>query len=184
MAGDDLRYHLVLYGIYYNDWKINFGGLVDHQHLLLEDYISDACSTEETSEASDTNRFLFPFHVKKKYFIEGIITGHITIASSTATSSVSSYRVSVCSLNEDTTDTELFTTGWVTVNDTLAWDSTYSVGDEMVYAFWMDAWEYATLGEYDRLYLKVEVDADNNAVLWNSNDSTYQDIYVDIPLRL
>ena len=191
MASDDLRYHLILYGIYYNDWKINFGGLSDHQHLLLEDYISDACSTEETSEASDTNRFLFPFHVKKKYFIEGIIKGHITVASSTATSHVTSYRVSVCSMNEDTTDTELFTTGWVSVDDTLGWDSTYSVPSiiegeegERVYAFWIDAWSYATLGEYDRIYLKVEANCDSTAVLWHSNDSTYQDIYVDIPLRL
>ena len=184
MAGDDLRYHLVLYGIHYNDWEVNFGSFADKKKLLVEDYISDACSTTETSEASDTNNFIFPFHVKKKYFIEGIIKGHITVASSTATSHVTSYRVSVCSMNEDTTDTELFTTGWVSVDDTLGWDSTYNVGDEMVYAFWIDAWSYATLGEYDRIYLKVEANCDSTAVLWHSNDSTYQDIYVDIPLRL
>jgi len=184
MTGDDLRYHLVLYGIYYNDWEINFGTFADHKKLLVGDYISDACSTTETSEASDTNKFIFPFHVKKKFFIEGTIKGHITVASSTATSHVTSYRVSVCSMNDDTTDTELFTSGWVTVNDDLAWDSTYSIGDEAVYAFWIDAWQYATLDEHDRIYLKVEIDADDTAVLWHSNDSTYQDIYVDIPLRL
>lgn len=184
MSGDDMRQHLVLYGFDYNDWTTKFGSFASHHKLLDEQYISDAASTVETSPASDTNMFLFPFHIKKKYFIEGTITGHITVASSTATSTVTSYRVSLCRMNEDTTDEELFSTGWVTVDDTLAWDSTYSVGEEAVYEFWMAAWDYATLGEFDRLYLKVEADCDNNAVLWHSNDSTYNDIYIDIPLRL
>ena len=128
--------------------------------------------------------FIFPHHIKKKYFIDGIISGQITIAASTVTSHITSYRVTICSMNEDTTDTELFTTGWVDVDDTLGWDSTYSVGDERVYSFWIDAWEYATLGEKDRIYLKVEAICDSTCVLWHSNDSTYNDLYVDIPLRL
>jgi hypothetical protein len=184
MSGDDMRQHLVLYGMDYDDWNINFGTFSGHTKILDEEYISDAASTTETSPANDTNMFIFPFHIKKKYFIEGTIKGHITVASTSATSTVTSYRVSLCSINEDTTDNELFSTGWVTVNDTLAWDSTYSVGEEIVYTFWIDAWEYATLGEYDRLYLKVEMDCDNYAVLWHSNDSTYNDIYIDIPLRM
>ena len=85
---------------------------------------------------------------------------------------------------EDMTDEELYTTGWVTVNDSLAWNSTYSIGSEMVYAFWIDAWEKSKLGEFDRIYVNVEINADDNAVIWHSNDSTYNDIFIDVPLRL
>jgi hypothetical protein len=185
MSGnDDMRQHLVLYGIHYNDWSITFGTFSNVNKILDEQYISDGATTTETSVASDTNMFIFPFHVKKKFFIEGTIKGHITVASTTATSTVTSYRVSLCSINEDTTDLELFSTGWVTVNDTLAWDAAYSVGEEKVYTFWIDAWEYAILSDKDRIYLKVQVNCDQYAVLWHSNDSTYNDIYVDIPLRL
>jgi hypothetical protein len=185
MSGnDDMRQHLVLYGFDYNDWTINYGTFASHHKILDEQYISDAASTVETSPASDTNMFIFPFHIKKKYFIEGTIKGHITVAATTATSSVTSYRVSLCRMNEDTTDVELYSTGWVTVNDTLAGEPIHGDGEEVVYEFWMDAWDYATLSSYDRLYLKVEMDCDEYAVLWHSNDSTYNDLYIDIPLRL
>ena len=180
-----MRFHLELYGIDYDHWSIDFGTFDSATKILIEDYISDATSTTETSVASDTNKFIFPFHVKKTYFIEGTIEGQITVASSVATSTVTSYRVTVCKVNDNTdTESELFTTGWVTVNDTLEWDSTYSVGEERVYGFWIDAWEYEKLEEYDRIFVKVEVNADSNAVLWHSNNSTYNDLYIDIPLRL
>ncbi len=179
-----MRYHLELYGIDYDDWSIDFGGFANKTKVMMENYISDATATTETSAASDTNKFIFPFHIKKKYFIEGTITGQITLASTTATSHVTSYRVTICKMNQDTSDDDLFTTGWVTVDDDLAWDSTYSIGEERVYTFWIDAWEYETLGEYDRIYVKVEADCEDTVVLYHSNDSTYNDLYVDIPLRM
>lgn len=185
IEGDEMRYHLELHGIDYDDWTVDFGTFSDHTMVMLEDYISDATSCTDTSAASDTNKFIFPFHIKKKYFIEGIILGQITLASSNATSHVTSYRVTVCSINESTnTESELFTTGWVTVNDDLDWDGTYSIGEERVYAFWIDAWNYVELGEYDRIFIKVESNCDNNCVLWHSNDSNFNDLYIDIPLRL
>jgi hypothetical protein len=183
MADDDMRNHLVLYGFHYNNWGVTFGRFSDNKKVLLEDYISDSCSTTETSVASDVNEFIFPFHIKKKYFIEGTIKGQITIAATTSTSTVTSYRVTLCKINENSDDLELFTTGWVTVNDTLTWDAIYSIGEEKVYSFWIDAWEYATLSEKDRIYLKVEVNSDKYGLLWHSNDSTYNDLYIDIPLR-
>ena len=183
---DDMRYYETFYGISPNDWEItDFGTFQNHHKILERQYISDATSCAETSAASDTNKFLFPHHIKKKYFIEGEISGHITIASSGATSTVTSYRVTVCKTNDNTnTDSELFSTGWVTVNTTLAWDGVYSIGEERVYPFWIDAWEYEELSEYERIFVKVEVNCDNNAVLWHSNDATYEDLKVEIPLRL
>ena len=65
MAADDMRYHLELHGIHYDDWEIDFGTFADHHKVLIEKYINDATSTTETSIATDTNKFIYPFHVKK-----------------------------------------------------------------------------------------------------------------------
>lgn len=181
---DDMRYYETFYGIYTYDWDIDFGSFNNHNKILERDYISDACSTKEYSNCSDTNEFIFNHHIKKIFFIEGEITGHITVASHGATSHVTSYRVTICKVHNDTTNTDLFTTGWRNINIDLAWDSTYSIGEERVLPFWIDAWEYAELNEYERIYIKIEFNADNNAVLWHSNDATYEDLKVEIPLRL
>jgi len=180
----DMRYYETFYAINTDDWGWTFGSFSDHNKVLVKDYINEGCVCAETSTATDTNEFIYPHHIKKKYFIEGVIEGHITIAASTATSTVTSYRVSVCKINQDSTKTELFTTGWKTVDTELAWDSTYSIGEERVYPFSIDAWEYATLDEYDRIYLKIEVSGSNTCVLWHSNDGTWEDVKLELPLRL
>jgi hypothetical protein len=184
MAADDMRYYETFYGIHTDDWVETFGVFADHHKLLVKEYINEGCSATETSTASDTNKFLYPQHIKKTYFIEGVIQGHITVAASTCTGTMTSYRVTVCKMNENTDDDELFTTGWVTVNDTLAWDAAYSIGDEMVYPFWIDAWNAKKLDEHERIYIKVETNSDNCCVLWHSNDSTWEDLKITIPFRL
>ena len=87
-------------------------------------------------------------------------------------------------MHEDNTASELATTGWVTVNDTLAWDSGLSVGDEIVYPFWIDIWEEQKITDNERLYLQVEVNCDNNCVLMHANDATWKDVWIAIPFRL
>ena len=181
---DDLRYVETFYGIDTSDWDIDFGSFSNHHKVLECDYISDASLCSDTSKASDTNMFIFPHHIKKTYFIEGEIVGHITVASSGATSHVTSYKVTVCKMHNDNTETELFTTGWKTININLAWDAAYSIGEERVLPFWIDAWNYEKLTEYERIFVKVEFNCDSNAVLWHSNDSTYEDLRIEIPLRL
>ena len=182
---DNMRYYRTFYGIYTNDWTEDFGSGVfsDNHYILVGDYISDGCDTTESSTCSSgvTLYFLYPHHIDKTYFIEGVIQGHITIAASLATSTVTDYRVTVCKVHTDGTETELFSTGVVAVNDTLTWDSTYSVGQERVYPFWIDAWGYKTLTEDERIYIKIEVTADDNAVLWHSNDATWEDLKLEIP---
>jgi len=185
MAGDDMRYYETFYGIHTNNWSVTFGSFSSHNKLLVKEYISEGCSTEEISEATlTTNKFIYPHHIKKTYFIEGVIEGHITVAASSATSTVTSYRVTIGKVNVSGTEDELYSTGWVTVNTTLDWDSTYSIGEEMVYPFWIDAWTHSELGEYDRIYVQVEVNGDNTCEIWHSNDSTWEDIKITIPLRL
>jgi len=48
----------------------------------------------------------------------------------------------------------------------------------------MDAWEAEKLVGTDRLYLKVETKGTNTLVLYHSNDSTWNDIKITIPLRM
>jgi len=191
----DMRYYETYFGIHTDDWSIDFGSFASHHKLLVKEYISDGCSCTTSSSATLTDlKFIYPQHIKKTYFIEGEITGHVTFIASTATAYLCSYRVTVCKMHEDTTDTELFTTGWVSVNKTLAWDSTYSVGDEAVLPFWIDAWEYEELSEYERIYVKVESTCSDNSscltciqstctniVLAHDNNATWQDLKITIP---
>jgi hypothetical protein len=183
-ASEDMRYYETFYGIHTNDWDVNFAIFSSHNKLLIKDYISEAAACTETSQCTDTDlKFLYPQHIKKVYFIEGVIVGHITVGASGATSHITNYRVTVCKIS-GSEDTELFSTGWKTVNLDLVWDSTYSVGDERVLPFWIDAWEYEKLDENERIYIKIEFTADNNAVLWHSNDATWEDLKIEIPLRM
>lgn len=194
---DDMRYYETFYGVNIDDFPVTFGSFSNHNKLLVKDYVSDGASCTTSSVATTTSEFLYPHHIKKTYFIEGVITGHITIGASTCTSVVTAYRVTLCKIDGDSqAKTELFSTGWVTIGDTLTWDSEYDVGDEMVYPFWIDAWEYEELSEGERLYLKVEVQAGVDpggfcddaqfvgARLWHSNDATWEDIKVEIPFRM
>lgn len=181
MAADDMRDYITFFGIETNDWDFTFGSFSNHNKLLKREYISDAADCQATSTASDKNEFVYQHHLKKTYFIEGVISGHVTFASSGATSHITEYRVTVGKINEDSTKSELFTTGWITVDDDLSWNSTYSIGQERVYPFEIDAWEKEKITEYDRIYVKVESNSDANCVLWHDNNQTFEDLKVEIP---
>jgi len=188
---------MTFHGIHLDDWGVNFGNFSDHHKLLTEEYESDGCNSTANSSATLTYKFLYPEHIKKVYFIEGTINGHVTFAASSATAYICKYRVSVCKVHENTDEDELFTTGWVTVDDTLAYNATYGVGEEKVYPFRIDAWENEELNEFERIYIKIEstcgdsanfsncsASACNDLVLWHSNDATWEDIKIEIPFKL
>ena len=205
----DMRMMQTFYGVHMDNISVTYGEssptyFLDHHKLLTKEYFNEGCSYTEHSTASGTNEFLYPHHIKKTYFIEGVIDGHVTFASSSATAYLCKYRVTVCKIDEASTLTELFTTGWVTVNDTLGWNAGYNIpsvveGEEgdMVYPFEIDAWEKEKLDENDRIYLKVQstCSADSNfisctqascsnVILWHANDATWMDIKITIPFIL
>ena len=186
MADDDFRYYETYYGIETDDWEETYPGFANHHKFLVKEYISEGCSCTSNSQATDTNEFLYPHYIKDIYFIEGVIMGHVTFGAGGCTSHITSYRLTVCKVHEDTTKTELFSTGWVTVNDDLDWDSGIGsgVGEDVVYPFWIDAWDYQELNRNERIYVKVETDSDNCCILWHSNDSTWEDLRVEIPFRM
>lgn len=185
MGSEDQREYVKYYGIYEYDWYANFGTFSNHHYLLVKNYISEGCSTLDSSEASLTHEFLYPHHIKKIYWIEGVAEGEICLAASGCTSTVTSYRVSICKMNLDNTPTELATTGWITVNDTLAWDAGLSIGEEMVYHYRIDTLQQEQKLEVnDRIYLKIEVKCNSCTHLMHSNDSSWTDIWIDVPFRL
>lgn len=183
MTKDDLRYYETFYGIHTNHLPAKFGAFPEtHFKRLVKDYISEGCTTEDSSSATDINEFLYPHHIKKKYFVEGIISGQITLAANTVTCSVTSFRVTLCKVHENTNKDELFTSGWIVVNDTLTYAD--NIGEERVYYFEMDAWEKAELGEKERLYVKVEVNADADTILMHSVIPKWEDLKIEVPFLL
>lgn len=186
MASDDQREFRTFFGVSLDDWTHTFGSFSNTHFILLNEYVSEGCSTTESSEASNTHSFLYPHHIKKTYYIEGVIEGEICLTASSATSTVTSYRISLCITYDGSSspDDELATTGWVTVDDTIIWDSGIGVGEEMVYHYWIDVWNEQKITELQRLYLKIEVNCNQYTHLMHSNDATWQDVWIDIPFRL
>jgi len=196
-VSDDTRFYMTFFGIHLNSWAVNFGLFSNHHKILSEEYVSDGCDSTDTSSATLTHKFLYLEHIKKIYFIEGTITGHVTFGASSATVRLCKYRVSVCKVHQNNDETELYSTNWVTVNDVLTWDNTYGIGQERVYPFRIDAWEYTELNEFERIYVKVESTCTDDAsfrtckasecgnlALWHSNDATWQDVMIELPFRL
>lgn len=184
MAVSDQREFITFYGFYDDDWEVVFGSFANHHYSLNRDYISEGCSTTESSLASTTHKFIYSHHIKKTYFIEGVIEGEICIAANGDTATVASYRVTLCKVHDSGLNNELVTTGWRSVNDTLAWDAGTGTGDEIVYHFRIDAWEKQKLTDKERLYIKIEVDSNEYAYLMHSNDKSWTDVWVDIPFML
>jgi len=189
MADDDFRVFETYYAVHISDWEETYPGFPNWHKLLVEEYINEGCSCATSSRASDINEFLYPHYIKETYFIEGVIKGHVSFACSGCTGYMTDYRVTVCRVNEDTTKHELFSTGWVTVDHTFGWDGTYpsiikGEEGEIVFPFWIDAWEYELLTKFDRIYLKIETTSNNCVVLWHSNDATWEDVKIEIPFKM
>jgi hypothetical protein len=183
----DTRYILTVYGIYTDDWNTDWGGLSDHKYHLVRDYVSDAASCTSTSVwNSDGVKFIYPFRIKQKYFIEGVIDGQITFVTSVISSQLSDYVIQLIKLHEDTTETVLATTGTISVNDSLP--SIAEVDTEIVYPFWIDVTDAKAMGENERIVVKVLWDTANSSTVtadishWNWPST--EDIKINIPLVL
>lgn len=197
MAMEDQRDFITFYGIKYDDWQITFGKFINHEEQLTMNYLHvDTDCVDYTAATSCTSgycidlEFVFPHHIKKQYYIEGVLEGEITVACGGGDSHVTDYRVSVWKTNEDTTYerlavTYLGTSEWISVNDDLNWDAGNSIGEEKVYHWWIDCWTAQALLEEDRLYLKIEVRGSNDKLLlMHANDPDWTDVWAKIPFRL
>jgi hypothetical protein len=184
MGLDEQRERIEFYGFRVNDWVVNFGDFTNHHDILDPEYISDASSTSDYSTATETHYFLYPYNIKKIYYIEGVIKGHITLAASGCTSTCTSYRVTLCKVDIADNHTELASTNWITPNTTLGWDAVYSAGEEIVYHFWIETDEEKKITENERLYMKIEIQGSACLVLMHSNDKTWEDVWIDIPFKM
>lgn len=193
MAGqDDERCYITFYGYELVDFPTTFSTFVDHKKILDTDYANEACTSDDSSVATGIHEFIYPYHLKKKYFIEGVAKGHVTFAADQCEATIKAFRVSIWKINGNTDEkTELFTTNWVQTDYTLAWDAVYGIGEEKVFQFRINCWEKATLDEFDRFYIRVETDTVNCTdpscdcmVLMHSNDSEWEDLKIEIPFRL
>ena len=197
MAVTDQRDFIIFYGIKYTDWMTTFGKFVDHRGILATKYLHIDCACSEYTHASSctpyycvTMEFLFPHHIKKQYYIEGVIQGEFTVACNGGNSQINDYRISVWKTNQDTTFERLAVTylgasEWISLNHSLTWDAGHSIGQERVYHWYIDCWTAQELKEHDRLFLKVEIRGTNNFLcLMHANDPDWEDIWAKIPFRL
>ena len=178
----DMREYYKFYGIYLDDWTSTFGGQTFQRHLV-RDWIDRAESEPSSTWVLAGRTFLFPHHIKKKYFLEGVIEGEITFGA-TAKSWVSNYRVTLFKLNADTVETDLATTGLIIPSNV-----TITAGDSLSYHYWIDTFNAKEIGEYDRLGVKVEwninsAKSGSTANIYHDYVSSEYDLWIDVPLIL
>jgi len=197
MGTEDQRDFITFYGIKLNDWTVTFGRFTLHEEILTMEYIHIDCDTSDYTQASScsigycvTLDFLFPHHIKKQYYIEGVLEGEFTVACNGGNSHVTDYRISIWKTNSDTTYERLAVTylaasEWITVNDALTWDAGNSIGQERVYHWFIDCWTAQELKENDRIFLRIEIRGSNNFLyLMHANDPDWTDVWAKIPFRL
>jgi len=188
LSYDDNRDFITFYGICTYNWGETYGTFSGTSYILVRDYISDGCSfcTSSTSGSTYTIKFLYPSYIKKDFWVEGTAQGHITFSATGRASSVTNYRVSICKINSDMTDEELFATGTKSIHSIdCVTGYRLALNDEIVLPFWINCTPEKRLGENDRIYMKVESTATNrNLKLCHDNSSTWEDFKIEIPFRL
>jgi hypothetical protein len=186
---DDLPYYETLFGIYTDDWTWSYGGLFYAvKYILTKEYLNEGCYTVDyTSLVTGTNTilFLYPHWIKKQCYIEGVIEGQLTLACDTDDATLTSYTVRLMKIDDVGVTEEIGTTGVITpTNVTLVWDVGTTTGEEIVYPFYITVSPEKKLLDKERIYVEVTiVAADNNLILYHSNDSTWEDFRIAIPFR-
>jgi hypothetical protein len=190
MSGDDLPFYETLYGMKVQDWFWSYGsGLFFESHYVMKkEYINEGCETDDYSTLTtgeNTFRFIYPYWIKRKYYIEGIAYGQITLSCLNGNSTLTSYEINLKKVDEDGKVTELGTTDTITpANLSFTWDAGLNVGTERVYYFEIDISPEQEILNDDRLFLEVIITAGNdNLILYHSNDSTWEDLKINVPFR-
>lgn len=179
----DLRDYIKFYGIWLDDWETTWGA-VTFERFLLREWTENAESEASSTWIAEGRSFLYPHHLTKKYFLEGVVEGEISFGA-TAASHVSNYEVTVFKINTDTTSTDLVTTGVITPTN-----NTIGALGVITYHFWIDAYNAKELGEYDRIGVRVEWNTGGaasgaTAKLYHDYDATYgYDLWIDLPFIL
>ena len=183
--GNTDRQFIDFFGIHLYDWIETFGSFANTHYFMTREYESEGCSWLDSSEASVTHNFLYPFDIERVYYLEGTATGQITLVAVDGEATITDYRVTICKTYEgmSSPDEELQSTGWRVVDDTLAWDAVHSVGEEIVYPFRIHISPEKEVSEHERLYLKIEVRCNAFTHLMHTNDAKWEDVFISIPFK-
>ena len=186
----DDRYYITFYGLKTNDWETDWGSFSDTNYHLVKEYLSDGCSTSSYSIWNGNGiKFIYPNYIKKKYYLEGVVEGHITFFAYAADSWVSDYQVTIFKANSSAVDTDLATTGVISVPTMLDYDVTWHTGEDRVFPFWIDVSSGKLIEENDRIGLRIQWDVSDgdgsraSVFLMHDNDSEFEDVKITLPFN-
>lgn len=190
MSGDDLPFYETLYGMKIQDWSWSYGsGIFSNSHYVMKkEYVNEGCESDDYSTMTTGDnqfRFLYPYWIKRKYYIEGIAYGQFTISCISGNSALTNYEIKLKKVDDSGKVTALGTTGTITpANTAYTWDAGLSVGTEHVYYFEIDISPEKEILNDDRLFLEINITSSNGyLILYHSNDQTWEDIKIQIPFR-
>lgn len=189
---EDTRAYYPFYGISTDDWTTPvFGGTGALHTTLVKHFISEDTSTTSSSIwNSDGITFVYPHNIKKNYYLEGVVEGHITFTNhplGDKASYVSNYRVSILKLDDVAGETTtVAASNVIDTNDTIGDDS---LSDYQVYPFWIDVYSTPVdFNENTRIGIKIEWDIEQSsspsAYLSHENWQQGEDVKITLPLLL
>jgi hypothetical protein len=127
---------------------------------------------------------MYPHWIKKQYYVEGVVEGQFCVSCNAASDTIETYTIRLMRVDDANTTSVIGTTGIKTLNYALTWDGSLSVGDELVVPFFIEITPEQKMLDKERMYIEITiVSTSHHTILYHSNDATWQDIKIAIPLR-
>ena len=176
MAGYLPQYN-TYYGVYLNHIDETWGGLT-YNKILVTEFPNEYLSTT-SYELGQTARLLYLTLWKNKYYIDGIVEGHVSLynESSTGSATLTSFTVSL----RKTDDVPSNETVLGSYTKTISSDNIINKEDYLTLPVYMNV-DKQLIDEGEKLLIYLEHNASAASVGWaHANDSTTIDMQIKIP---
>jgi hypothetical protein len=178
----ELRHYQTYYGVQVSNATFSWGGR-DYDYLLLKDYFDDETISTATTSNLGTCTFLYPFRIQQKYFIEGVISGHLHVfnhstAKVVTTHNITSYTVKLRRIDSSDASKTLEEVT-KTINQSVA------TQDYVCVPFFMDVTDKHEFGVNERFAVALSISTGSDSLsMAHENDRSNEDFKINIGMVL
>jgi len=178
----EMRHYQTYYGVQVSDATFTWGGR-EYDYLLVKKYMDDEVVSSATTINTGTYTFLYPFRIQQRFFIEGVIEGHIHVynhsqAKVDTTHIINNYTVKLRKI--DNSDASITLQEKVkTINRSVA------TLDYVCVPFFMDVVSKQEFEENERFAIAVSISSPTDSLsISHENDSSNDDFRINIGMVL
>jgi len=168
----------IYYGAHLDHHVETWGGMNFNKVLMLEYPDPNLVCTATTEACGGVNHdFLYPLLVQSKYFLDGVLDGHVTFKCGATAKTATGYVVSLNKLNTTGAITNLGTMSY-----TFATTYSFTINSYLTVPVFIQL-SKQPVNENEKLFLRVSLTtAETSGIsLSHANDSSVPDIKIRIP---